>query len=498
MKYALVSDIHANLAAWNAVLLDIRSVGVDRIICLGDIVGYGPQPLEVLESLYSNVDHFVLGNHDAALCGKINPDLFTEPACGIIKWTAERLGDSARRFLARLPLSLAGQGFRCAHANFDLPADFHYVFDPQDAVPGWNAVPEPLLFIGHTHQPGIFVIGQSRTPRLISPEDFMLEDGKRFLVNVGSVGQPRDGDYRASYCIYDSASAAVFWRKITFDLDAHRLALHKAGLPLDAAPFLNSDPRTQQQPLRERVDFSPPTEPVAAMRDTLAVQNLDQLKQRVHHWQIMFVALLALLLLAAGVVGWSVWRHKQRRLFLPGIDMQVVRSTDLAPNSNFMEFPASPVTPNQSMRGWDMRLDNHYRQQIAWRNLADGTAGFEMISDDRRSECRVISPSIHVKSGGKLMMRAYFKKSTDFQGSAALVVELTRRASASHDGLSTPEYEVTHNFRVKEPNQIRAGGWLEARETFDLPANSHAVRLKIGGKFHGTVLVRDVRLECPR
>ena len=182
MKYAIVSDIHANLAAWNAVLLDIRSNGVDCIICLGDMLGYGPRPREVLESLYTSVDHFLLGNHDAAICGKIDPQCFNEPAREIIRWTAAQLGESAKKFLSRLPLCLAGENFRCAHANFDKPAGFHYVFEPQDAVAGWRKVQEPLLFIGHTHQPGIFVIGRSQTPRLIPPEDFMLEEGKRFLV----------------------------------------------------------------------------------------------------------------------------------------------------------------------------------------------------------------------------------------------------------------------------------------------------------------------------
>ena len=98
MKYAIVSDIHANLAAWNAVLLDIRSNGVDCIICLGDMLGYGPRPREVLESLYTSVDHFLLGNHDAAICGKIDPQCFNEPAREIIRWTAAQLGESAKNF----------------------------------------------------------------------------------------------------------------------------------------------------------------------------------------------------------------------------------------------------------------------------------------------------------------------------------------------------------------------------------------------------------------
>ncbi len=329
MKYAVVSDIHANLPAWNAVLLDIRSAGVDAIICLGDMVGYGPHPREVLESLYTNVDHFLLGNHDAAICGKIDPKFFSDPAREIIQWSARQLGEPAKKFLARLPLCLAGDNFRCAHANFDQPADFHYIFEPEDALPGWRKVSEPLLFIGHTHQPGIFVIGRSQTPRLIPPEDFMLEEGKRFLVNVGSVGQPRDGDYRATYCIFDEATGSVFWRKVPFDLDAHRAAMEKAGLPLAAAAFLNAAPTSLQPPLRERVNFSPPAQPVVTMRDTVPVQHLAQLKRRVRRWQGMFLAMLLAVCAASGAGAWQWWRFHQRRLTVPGVKMEVVRGADM-------------------------------------------------------------------------------------------------------------------------------------------------------------------------
>ena len=499
MKYAVVSDIHANLPAWNAVLLDIRGAGVDCIICLGDMVGYGPNPREVLESLYTNVDHFLLGNHDAAICGKIDPKFFTDPAREIINWTASRLGEPAKRFLGKLPLCLAAENFRCAHANFDQPADFHYIFEPQDALPGWKKVSEPLLFIGHTHQPVIFVIGRSQTPRLIPPEDFMLEEGKRFLINVGSVGQPRDGDYRATYCIFDDAAGAVFWRKVPFDLDAHRAALEKAGLPLAAAPFLNADPRAQPRPLRERVNFSPPATPAISMRDTVPVQYLAQLKRRVRRWQTLFLAMLMLITTVACVAGWQWWRFRQRRLTVPGLRMEVVRGADLAPGSNFLEFPASPAPPNQPLAGWDIQLDNRYRQAIAWRQVDDAEPGFAFDSQDHRAECWLVSPVIHVKNGSKLMVQALFKKNPGFRGSIALVVELTKQTDSANPDPLAPEFEIIRHFVVKEPNVKRANDWWLAQQTFDLPArNTHSVRLRIGGKFKGAVAVRGARLECPR
>ncbi len=499
MKYAVVSDIHANLAAWNAVLLDIRSAGVDSIISLGDMVGYGPRPREVLEALYTSVDHFLLGNHDAAICGKIDPKYFSEPARGIIQWSALQLGEPAKKFLSRLPLCLAGENFRCAHANFDQPAGFHYIFEPQDAVAGWRKVSEPLLFVGHTHQPGIFVIGRSQTPRLIPPEDFMLEEGKRFLVNVGSVGQPRDGDYRATYCIFDEDTGSVFWRKVPFDLDAHRAEMEKAGLPLEAAPFLNAAPRALQPPLRERVNFSPPARPAGAMRDTVPVQYLAQLKRRVRRWQTLFLAMLMLISAGVCVAGWQWWRFHQRRLAVPGLKMEVVRGADMAPGSNFLEFPGASTPPNQPLSGWDIHLDNRYRQTIAWRARPESEGGFAFQSLDARAECWLISPEIHVKDGAKLMMQALFKKSPDFKGSIALVVELTKRIDSGNPDPLRPEYETIRHFMVKEPNLKRAQGWWLAQQTFDLPArNVHSVRLRIGGKFKGAVETRGARLECPR
>ena len=96
MRYAIVSDIHANLQAWNAVLLDIRSSGVDKILCLGDLVGYGPQPAETLQSLYEHVDHFILGNHDAAACGKLDASYFNDGARELIEWTREQLNPESK------------------------------------------------------------------------------------------------------------------------------------------------------------------------------------------------------------------------------------------------------------------------------------------------------------------------------------------------------------------------------------------------------------------
>ncbi len=127
MRYAIISDVHANLQAWDAVFTDIRSNDIDQIICLGDIVGYGPSPAQVLEQAYAHVHHFVLGNHDAVLAERLGADCFNERARALIEWTRRRLDARASRFLGQLPYVLEGKSFRCAHASPAAPAQFGYV-----------------------------------------------------------------------------------------------------------------------------------------------------------------------------------------------------------------------------------------------------------------------------------------------------------------------------------------------------------------------------------
>ena len=151
MRYAIVSDIHGNLPAWNTVLSDLAVHKVDRIICLGDVVGYGPQPAETLKSVYERVHLMVLGNHDAVMAGRLDPDTFNDRAKGMIEWTAARLGSRARELFKSLPLVLVGKTFRCAHGDFADPAEFNYITTPEEPLASFNAVPEQLLFCGHSH-----------------------------------------------------------------------------------------------------------------------------------------------------------------------------------------------------------------------------------------------------------------------------------------------------------------------------------------------------------
>jgi predicted phosphodiesterase len=293
MRFAIVSDIHANMQAWTAVLRDISSNRVDGIICLGDVVGYGPNPLEALQSVQRHVDTLLLGNHDAALCGKLDPVLFNSRARAALDWTRTTLAEQANEFLAASPLVHVGYGFRCTHGEFSSPAAFRYIITAAEALPSWQATSEPLLFVGHTHLPGIFIIGASGTPNLIPPQDFMLETGKRYLINVGSVGFPRDNDPRACYVIYDTTEQSILWRRIPFDIAAYRQALVAAGLPPTSGSFRDHDPLATRSPIHTQLDFQPAARPGLASRAALlmAKMNAPQLI-RVHRRKLPLLLLL--------------------------------------------------------------------------------------------------------------------------------------------------------------------------------------------------------------
>ncbi|MFW5803129.1 MAG: metallophosphoesterase family protein, partial [Verrucomicrobiota bacterium] len=191
MIYAVISDLHANRQAVNSVLTDIDANGADAVICLGDVVGYGPAPAAVLQTVHARVDHILLGNHDAVVGGRLDPGCFNPGARKIIEWTAGQVDGKARTFLGSLPAVLTGDGFRCAHAEFEMPLRYSYILEEDDAAASWSVCEEQLLFVGHSHRPALFVTGQSGRTYQLDAQDFQAENGKRYIVNVGSVGQPR-------------------------------------------------------------------------------------------------------------------------------------------------------------------------------------------------------------------------------------------------------------------------------------------------------------------
>jgi len=486
MQYALVSDIHANLQAWNAALIDIRNLGVDRIICLGDIVGYGPHPAEVLQSVHANVDHLVLGNHDAVVCGKMDASLFNDDAQAIIAWTQTQLNAEARRFLGSLPLSLEGRTFRCTHGDFSEPAAFNYVIDAEEAVPSWDAVPHSLLFVGHTHRPAIFVRGASGRPHVVDPQDFALEEGKRFLVNAPSIGQPRDGKAMAGYCVYDTESGSVCWRSVPFDIDAYRNAIERTGIPAGPSYFLRHDPRAGTPPLRELLNFSPATTPDQVVKDAVEVQDLTVLRRRVTKWKILAGVLLCAGLAVAAGAGTLWWRHATRSQTLAGRTLAPIPSISVGEDVNILPMPDTPLPAGSVIPGWRVHLGNKRQQAVGVEETVESGLAFAMVSSNSRDELCIESAPVLVKQGQRLCLQALFRRSDDFRGAVAAAVCLTRDTDAGR--------ETVRHFLVKEPNVPRQGGWLEARRTFEIPARAVSVTVQVRGKFTGRADITAISL----
>ena len=246
MRYAIISDVHANEAALRAVLTDAVDEQVEKIICLGDVLGYGPEPVAALELVYRRAHVCLAGNHDDAVCGRFPVEDFTDFAAAAVARHRAAITPEAKDWLAHLPYTCEFEGFACAHGDFSDPQHFNYVLEAEDAVASWEARREQLLFVGHSHQPCIFVLGASGTPHRIDAADFTLEDGKRYIVNPGSVGYPRSGDCRSSYCIFDDAERTVEFRSLPFDLDSYAEKMHGQGL--NEAPWMLARAAERRRP----------------------------------------------------------------------------------------------------------------------------------------------------------------------------------------------------------------------------------------------------------
>ena len=231
MRYAIFSDVHANRQAWGAVREDILLQGADTLVCLGDVVGYGPKPLEVLSDVRGFTSNFVLGNHDAAACGRLDPSIFNERARLVIEWTRGQLDQDSLDFLGQVPLQMDGQELQFVHAEIIKPGEFGYVDGIGAAEVNLQAMTASLGFIGHTHLPLAYTMPRRGGPvKQLPPRDFTVERGQRYLVNVGSVGEPRTTDVRASYVIYDDVARTVSFRRVAFDVEGYKADLASSGL----------------------------------------------------------------------------------------------------------------------------------------------------------------------------------------------------------------------------------------------------------------------------
>ena len=229
MRYAVLSDIHSNLEALEAVLTDAGAQSCDQYVCLGDVVGYNANPSECVKRIQDLGCPVVKGNHDEQATFPASSERFNELAERAIEWTRERLNEQDMKWLGSLPLQQRVHDFTIVHATLDTPGQWGYVFNNLDAVASFTYQRTPVCFFGHTHVPMVFV--RDEGVRRETSEHIRIELGKKYFINPGSVGQPRDGNWRAGYCIYDIENNLVELLRIKYDLSTAQKKITKAGLP---------------------------------------------------------------------------------------------------------------------------------------------------------------------------------------------------------------------------------------------------------------------------
>jgi len=230
MLHAIVSDVHGNLEALEAVMADLANHRPASIVCLGDFVGYGASPNECIDLLRPKIEHAVAGNHDLAACGKLKLTYFNSNAAQAARWTENQLTPENKAYLEALPFSVRWRDALLVHASPTQPEEWHYVLSPMEAQEEMRAYEEPLCFIGHSHYPGTFDRQGDRMRYTRTPE-VRLEKGHRYLINAGSVGQPRDGDPRAAYVLYDELARVLRHVRIEYDIAGAMKRIIDAGLP---------------------------------------------------------------------------------------------------------------------------------------------------------------------------------------------------------------------------------------------------------------------------
>lgn len=238
MRYGVISDIHSNLEAFEAVLGSMERDGVDQYMCAGDIVGYGADPSGCIKIAVSiKPSGIVAGNHDLGTVGAFDLEYFNDHARTAAEWTAGVLSPEEKIYLGSLRLVYRGDDLEMVHGSLSDPQEFGYIASEDDAFMTFQLMAGSVCFIGHSHIPGIFV-QNGDVARFTGAGKARIEDGKKYIINAGSVGQPRDGDPRASYVIYDTNGMTVEIKRVEYDIAGAAKKILKAGLPTRLAERL--------------------------------------------------------------------------------------------------------------------------------------------------------------------------------------------------------------------------------------------------------------------
>ncbi len=229
MKYAIFGDIHANLEAFETVLLDAADNDCTDFVCIGDIVGYNANPHECLTMVREMGCPVVKGNHDEEASLDTPLEGLNPLAKHALEWTRNNLSKEDREYLMNMKLVRQVRDFTIVHATLDTPGNWGYVTNKFDAMASFSYQFTQACFYGHTHTPRIYV--KSDTVEAEEGTEIHFEPGKKYFINVGSTGQPRDGDWRSSYAIYDIENQTVQIRRLEYDIETTQRKIIDAGLP---------------------------------------------------------------------------------------------------------------------------------------------------------------------------------------------------------------------------------------------------------------------------
>lgn len=231
MRIGIFSDIHGNLEALEVVLESIEKENIDRLICLGDLVGYGPDPNLCVKMSIQAADITIAGNHDYAAINRITTENFNEYAREAIDWTKTVLNPESIEALHQLPLIVSENNMTAVHGTLESPSDWNYIMTIEDAYRNLMAMTTKICFIGHSHIPVNFIRDKNLDITLEKSNNIPIHKESMYLINVGSVGQPRDGDPRASYGILDMEKNEFHLKRIPYQIEKVQKKMEKYRLP---------------------------------------------------------------------------------------------------------------------------------------------------------------------------------------------------------------------------------------------------------------------------
>ena len=234
MRYAILSDIHGNLEALQAVLETCRTFKVSALLCCGDIVGYGANPKEVLSIIRQFKVMTVAGNHDWAVGGRLDFSHFTDDGRAAVEWTRTQISMEDIAYLNSLELVVKNKDCILVHASLYHSQEFRYMTNISKATESFILMDVLVCFIGHTHVPAVFVEAGGKLYNLDNSA-IELQPGYKYMVNAGSVGQPRDGNPMASFCIYDTQLQTIELRRVPYNIQEAQRKILEAGLPKNLA-----------------------------------------------------------------------------------------------------------------------------------------------------------------------------------------------------------------------------------------------------------------------